>query len=218
MIKIKKRKKPQCLLDNAEIWTKEYLSAIESGGKISEEIKNRYNRNDIKDELEKETYGKCAYCESKIKSISFGDIEHILPKNKDARPDLYVEWSNLTIACEVCNRENKKDYYKVDDPLINPVDEDPNDYLKALGPLITYKPGNRKGQITTDILKLNRSELIEKRTERIRQIMNMIDKWAVETNKQYKDILAENILKECTVDKEYSFVIKEFVKQSGIVM
>lgn len=89
--------------------------------KPSETIAHRYNNKAIKDTLEKETFGKCAYCESKIRHVEFGDIEHILPKCKDARPDLYVEWSNLTLACEVCNRVNKRDYYNPNIPLVNPM-------------------------------------------------------------------------------------------------
>ena len=45
-----------------------------------------------------ETHGKCAYCESKIKHIDYGDIEHILPKNKNARPDLCYF---CTKSCEI---------------------------------------------------------------------------------------------------------------------
>ena len=36
----------------------------------------------IKEQILKETHGKCVYCESKISHVCPGDIEHILPKNK----------------------------------------------------------------------------------------------------------------------------------------
>lgn len=113
MIKINKDTKPKILEDNAKQWTDEYLTALKQSTPVPPHIKYRYQHNDIKDALEKETHGKCAYCESKIKHVAFGDIEHILPKNKNACPELYVEWTNLTLACEVCNRTNKKDYYNL---------------------------------------------------------------------------------------------------------
>ena len=122
MIKINKGTKPKILQDNAKQWTDEYLDALKQPAPVPSHIKYRYQNSEIKDALEKETHGKCAYCESKFKHIAFGDIEHILPKNKNACPELYVEWNNLTLACEVCNRINKKDYYEPSDPLINPIE------------------------------------------------------------------------------------------------
>ena len=74
MIKINKRAKPQILIDNAQQWTNEYLNALKQTTPVPTHIKNRYQNSEIKEALEKETYGKCAYCESKLKHISFGDI------------------------------------------------------------------------------------------------------------------------------------------------
>lgn len=111
MRKIKKTPKPQVLIDHAKEWTTEYCACLNAGNKPSDTVANRYNHPEIKTALEKETHEKCAYCESKIKHISYGDIEHILPKNRDARPNLYVEWANLTLSCEQCNRSGKRTYY-----------------------------------------------------------------------------------------------------------
>ena len=94
MIKINKGTKPKILEDNAQQWTAEYLAALKQPTPVPSHIKSRYQNSEIKDALEKETHGKCAYCESKFKHIAFGDIEHILPKNQNARPELYVEWTN----------------------------------------------------------------------------------------------------------------------------
>ena len=118
MIKLKKGPKPKILINNAERWTEEYCECLDNNEKPSSTVANRYNCPEIKDALEDETHGKCAYCESYIKHISYGDIEHILPKNKDARPDLYVTWSNLTLSCEICNRSGKGTYYNTKIPLI----------------------------------------------------------------------------------------------------
>ncbi len=215
MIKINKSEKPQILKENDKKWTAEYLIALKKTVPVPKHIKYRYQNSEIKDALEKETYGKCAYCESKFNHVAFGDIEHILPKNKNARPDLYVEWSNLTIACEVCNRTNKKDYYKPSDPLINPIEDEPNKFLMSCGPFIYHIPGSRKGEVTRIILDLNRTELIERRKEKIENLLPLIDKWKNETNLTLKKLLYSQIKKEAEPDKEFSFVIDSYLKQIG---
>ena len=61
MIKLSKAEKPQVLVDLAEQWTNEYLDCLRRDEKPSETIAHRYNNKAIKDTLEKETFGKCAY-------------------------------------------------------------------------------------------------------------------------------------------------------------
>lgn len=215
MIKIEKNQKPQVLIDNEKEWTKEYLNALSGKVKLNDSIKNRYNHKDIKKALEKETYGKCAYCESKIKHITYGDIEHILPKNKDARPELYVNWENLTLSCETCNRTYKGDYYEPSDPLINPVEDDPEKHLVATGPFIYPFPKSRKGEVSVNILRLNRSGLWERRKERIEQVLVLVKQWEKEANQRYKNILYEQIKLEIGKDTEYSFVVNKTLEIMG---
>lgn len=45
----------------------------------------------------------CSYCERADKL----DVEHVVPKSKDA--GLEVEWTNLLLGCARCNRDFKKD-------------------------------------------------------------------------------------------------------------
>ncbi len=92
-------------------------------------------------------HGKCAYCESKVRHISSGDVEHYRPKRKpeeapDNHPGYYwlaYDISNLLPSCESCNRSRGKANhfpvkgdryaYKPDDIpketplLLNPYDE-----------------------------------------------------------------------------------------------
>ena len=214
VIKIIKGTKPKVLEENAAQWTAEYLSALKTGT-LSAEVKYRYKHPEIKAALEAETHCKCAYCESKIKHVSYGDIEHILPKNRDARPDLYVEWTNLTLACEVCNRTNKSNYYYPEDPLLNPVEDDPNDYLISWGPFIYPALGKRKGEVTTNVLQLNRPDLYERRKERIERLLPLLDKWKSETNETYKRLLYDQICQEADASAEYSFTVKSYLNLVG---
>ncbi|GAB6173586.1 hypothetical protein JCM15765_30640 [Paradesulfitobacterium aromaticivorans] len=214
MIKIRKGEEPEVLLHNKEAWTERYIRLLETEEEIPTSLKLKYRDPEIKEKIIEETHGKCAYCESYIPHISFGDVEHIYPKSK--RPDLIFEWSNLTLSCEQCNRTRKKDYYNPDDPIINPYIDDPSEYLIAHGPFISHYPGNRKGELTERILELNRKELIGRRLDRIKDLIPLIDKWATESNDTFKEILREQLLKEAEDDIEYSFTVKQFLVQEGI--
>lgn len=215
MRKIKKLQKPQILINNAERWTQEYCSCLASGTKPSDEIASRYKEPTIKATLEKETHNKCAYCESKIKHITYGDIEHILPKNKDARPDLYVEWDNLTLACEQCNRSAKRTYYNPKMLLINPYTDDPEQHFNDIGPLIMPVLGDSRAYVTRNVLKLNRAELVERRTDRITHVEPLLILWANEQKDGMKEILEQQLHDEYSEDKEYSSTIKSYLKANG---
>lgn len=215
MRRLKKGTIPQILIDNASTWTTEYCSQLSMGKKPSETIANRYNHPQIKEALEKETHQKCAYCESKIKHISYGDIEHILPKNKDARPDLYVEWTNLTLSCEQCNRSGKRTYYNPQLPLINPYVDAPEKFLQDIGPLVMPLPGNDRAIVTEKVLKLNRPSLVEQRVERIMMVETLLQSWAKEKNETLKSLLEEQLHAEYAENKEFSSTIKSFLYTNG---
>lgn len=217
MIKLKKGPEPKILIDNAEKWTEEYRKCLDNNEKPSSTIANRYNRSEIKSALEEETHGKCAYCESYIKDISYGDVEHILPKNKDARPDLYVTWSNLTLSCEICNRSGKGTYYNTKIPLINPYVDNPEDHFVEMKAFIKEIPGDQRAKTTIEILKLNRAGLVERRKERIDSIEFLLDLWKslnkAESNREnnIRNELEKQIRKEVTEDKEYLSTVRSFL-------
>lgn len=215
MRKIKKLKKPQILVANAAKWTQEYCSCLSAGQKPSEQVATRYKDPTIKATLEQETHEKCAYCESKIKHITYGDIEHILPKNKDARPDLYVEWSNLTLACEQCNRSGKRTYYNPQLLLINPYVDDPDWHFNDIGPLIMPMPGDDRSYVTRNILKLNRAALVERRTERIMLVEPLLTSWAKEQNTVVKEVIEQQLHDEYAEDKEFSSTVKAYLQANG---
>ena len=215
MVKIQKLEEPQILKDNAKKWTEEYLGYISRGEEIPNSVKKRYSHADIKSQLLKETHEKCAYCESKFTHIEPGDIEHIKPKNPDAHPELYVTWSNLTMSCENCNRSGKKTYNNDNEPLLNPYTDEIDSEIKGLGSMIFSK--TRKGQLTIDVLKLNRPELIERRSEKLQKLDLMRRKFEDENNSTYQKILLDQILEEISADKEYSFVLAEYCRNFGIL-
>jgi len=214
MIKISKLEEPEVLKNNKDSWTLQFLTLHSSGETIPNGLKNKYKHHQIKGKIMVETHNKCAYCESRIPHVSFGDIEHISPKSY--RPDLIFEWSNLTYSCEQCNRTRKRDYYNPEDPLINPYEDDPRDHLTAHGPFISHRIGDRKGELTQKILELNRTDLLAKRLEKIQTIEMLVDKWASEDNPEYKKILEQELWKEAGDDAEYAFIVREYLFRQGI--
>lgn len=216
MIKLEKLDEPQILKDNATEWTEEYIKYIEEGKDIPENVKKRYTHPEIKERLLKETNGKCAYCESKFTHICPGDIEHILPKNKEAHPELYVAWNNLTLSCETCNRSGKRTYNNDLEPLLNPYIDKIEKEIFSAGPMMFARSGSRKGKVSIDVLKLNRGELIERRIDAIKKIDLLRNQYEQEQNESYKKILMNQIIEEIGKDKEYSFVLKNFCISAGL--
>jgi len=211
MIKLTKLKCPDVLSKNKERWTAELMSYVDKYEKPPPNVASRYNNPEIKSVLKKETHGKCAYCESHFEHVAFGDIEHIKPKAK--YPQLTFEWQNLTCACQQCNN-NKRDEYDENCPPIDPYVDDPGAFLKAVGPFIRPQNGNKKGEQTETLLKLNRKPLWENRKRRIRYLKAcLFDKYFNETDEDKRKALLSEIREEIAETKEYSFCLKSFFEQ-----
>ncbi len=207
MIKLTKAPKPEVLEANEGVWRDQYAALREDRAGATKAAATRYRHADIKAQLVEETFGKCIYCESKILHVSPGDIEHILPKSK--RPDLIVDWSNLGLACQECNRR-KTDYYEPVAPLINPYVDDPADHLVFAGPLVFPRPGDDMGRRTRARLELSRASLVEKRKERLEQIQSLLDLAAKQTNESDRQLLRDELLREIGRESEYSATASTF--------
>jgi uncharacterized protein (TIGR02646 family) len=160
---------PAILAGNEVAWTNALVATVANGQKPTEAMIGRYRHPEIKGALLSETAGKCAYCESKVRHIAYGDIEHVVPKSKV--PTKAYAWDNLTIACDVCNT-NKGDHYTADpassqDNLIDPYVDRPNDHFLFLREVVCPRPDSLRGKMTESVIKLTRSELLERRRERM---------------------------------------------------
>jgi len=171
MIKLTKLAEPQVLIDNSVKWTKTVVEKKQNGLKPTASENSRYRHKDIKARLEEETSGKCAYCESKLKHIHHGDVEHIHPKSLD--PSKQFEWSNLTLACEICN-QNKSNHDPALNHIIDPYVIDPCNHIHFAGG-IAYPLGTTKGISSITMLDLNRTTLIEMRNETVKKVMSIFD-------------------------------------------
>ncbi|EOP40053.1 TIGR02646 family protein [Bacillus toyonensis] len=115
-----------------------------------------YKNPSVVKKLAKMFHGKCAYCESEIRAISYEEIEHFRPKGAIRikvkenlkYPGYYwlaMKWDNLLVSCPKCNKikgnffplvnENNRtanpNQISQEAPLlINPCEEAPEDHIK----------------------------------------------------------------------------------------
>jgi 5-methylcytosine-specific restriction endonuclease McrA len=117
MIRLRRHHLPIELQVLARERTESLLECLRQRQEPPDSLKSAYRDTRVKAILRAETYDKCAYCESKIAHIYFGDVEHIIPKS--VRPDLTFEHANLAFVCAMCNN-NKGAFYDPSLPLLNP--------------------------------------------------------------------------------------------------
>ena len=201
MIRLEKTDEPDILARRGPQWTKAVVDKIDKGGRPTRTERSRYNHPDIKQALVKETHGKCAYCESKVRHVSYGDIEHVVPKSSD--PAKWFSWPNLTLACDVCNT-NKADAQVDGESFIDPYAVDPEEHYWQLGATMHPKPGCDAAALTERLLDLNRAELVERRTERQAALMRLLDAFARCQEPQLKRLLWEEFVAESEAQNEYA--------------
>lgn len=147
MIKLNLPQEPPELTAQKARLTAEYREkkkAVWSEGAVGETLKRV---------LCEMTHNKCAYSEAPLETNgSVKHIEHFYPKS--IYPERVVEWGNLLPTCATCNAgKGKLDVGKT--PIVNPLRDDPKDYLYVEG--FRYRACDQKGvgQRTIDVLRLN---------------------------------------------------------------
>lgn len=196
MIHLNKGPAPMVLVHHAADWTRRLVEIIAAGERPTDYLLSRYNQPEIKDALLAETHKKCAYCESPVRHIAYGDIEHIVPKS--IKPERRFDWANLTIACDVCNTN------KSDAPgLLDPYQCAPSEHFDFLGPLMWARPDSAEALLTEETLELNRNGLIERRKERLDYLRSLVDS-ACSKPVDIRDAMLRRAEREVLVDKPYS--------------
>lgn len=190
-----------------------YAFFLISNEEIPKAISDGYNCSAIKDSLKLETHEKCAYCESKMLHVEYGDIEHITPKRRN--PRLRFEYSNLTLACTVCNTRKS-----VHEDILNPYISNPSEHLMAHGPAIFRRSASNVGMLTEKRLDLNRPQLLQKRHERLQALQQIADQISRTSDPSIRSVLIEELRAEGGSEKEFSLVarayIAEILSQLGI--
>jgi uncharacterized protein (TIGR02646 family) len=206
LIKLTKGPVPDFLAQNADNWLKELLAEVANGGDKIAYRKSKYNNPAIKAALIAETNGKCAYCESLPLHVTYGDIEHIMPKSVD--PNLTFDWQNLTLACDICNTK------KADkEGLIDPYEDEPEDEFNFIGPMILHRAGKAKAEITRTVLDLNRSYLLCQRAERIEALENKFRLIEQHPEPEERELmLAATVEHEMSAERGYSLCSRSYLR------
>jgi uncharacterized protein (TIGR02646 family) len=164
-----------------------------SGDRDFEFDSDIYGADAVKTALIEAQHRKCCFCESKIKHVTYGDVEHYRPKaayrqapDEPEQPPGYYwlayEWTNLFLSCPLCNRRHKRNLF----PLRNPdaratshrddVDEEeplflhpgrsaPEAHIGFRKATAFARNGSKRGGRTIAALQLNRDALHEMRRD-----------------------------------------------------
>lgn len=163
------------------------------------------------------SFGKCMYCESAVSHTYYWDVEHIKPKS--LFPHLEFEWTNLWYVCAKCNN-TKRDKYNETTAFIDPYTEDPEEHIVAVWALLFEKQWSERWELTIHPqlwIDLNRTELIEKRQDRIELIQKAINSCFRTQDTQLRGLALEDLKNEFGKDKEYSLCIKMLFKSHELI-
>ena len=134
---------------------------------------------------------KCCFCESEVTAVAHGDVEHFRPKGGWDQEDgaglqkpgyywLAYDWTNLYLACQICNQSFKRNLSPLADPsararrhtdnvtaerplLIDPGAEDPEAVIGWRGEVPVPRGGDARGAATIRITGLDRPILNDAR-------------------------------------------------------
>lgn len=205
MKRVKKNPLPRSLEQFSSDWTEEYKrSPAKLSKKEKDKFRRYYHKVDIKESLAGEAYNKCVYCESKIVATQFWHVEHILPFDKYRA--LAYEWTNLVLACQLCN--NHKGNY--DGPFVHPINDDPEIHIEYYSYFAKGK--SHHGTRTIDVTNLNRAGLIERRIEEYKSLARLIQMYKVAPPGKLKDTAIEIIRDRVKNDREFSTALRQFAE------
>lgn len=213
MRKLTKASKPPILVANEHAWRTEFMSFVDpTTGRISRSAPDHYRHHEIRDALRHETAEKCAYCESHLLHVSYDHIEHILPKSR--RPDLVVEWGNLTLACQVCNT-NKGKYFKPHAPLLHPYVDQAEDEIGFQGPMATAD-GHSAGYRTIRKCKLNRKSLVLRRLAALNQVEQLLRQAGSLADPIAREMIMDEVREMAEDSAEYASVVRRYIQARGV--
>ena len=161
---------------------------------------------------------KCVYCESKLGHNTPGDTEHKIPSS--IKEELHFAWDNLTLACTECNRR-KSNYYVEGQEFLDPYNDDVENLVRHLGPLVSWAPGNIRAEITVKKLELHtiaRLELFARKAETIDKLNTAVERWVEQEDESMKALIKKEI--EHMTDKysEYSGMVISTLAAKGVTL
>lgn len=190
-----------------------------------------YGHKTVKDALVFVQHGKCCFCESDVRHIAHGDVEHYRPKggvqiDENApltQPGYYwlaYDFDNLFFSCQICNQSYKKNFFPLADETKRArshhdaakiADETPLIVNPALDQPAVHIFFNReipigidqKGELTIRRIGLDRDQLNKHRLKYLR----LLDRLAHHAKNGDRDSL--QLLKEAArPNQEYSLMVQ----------
>jgi hypothetical protein len=186
---------PRILRERGQRTTEANQQAFENGERTFDFDGSLYGAKSVKDALIKAQRGKCAFCESKVRHIAHGDVEHYRPKGGFRQGDgdpleqpgyfwLAYARTNLFFACQLCNQSFKKNLFPLVDPssrarshlddlaaeqpmLIHPAEEEPTAFIGFREEMAFPIDDGPRGRATIEVVGLNREELAEFRLDHL---------------------------------------------------
>jgi uncharacterized protein (TIGR02646 family) len=160
-----------------------------------------YGLQTVKRALVEAQHSKCCFCESKAGMD--GDVEHFRPKAGFSQgpgapiegPGYYwlaYEWTNLLLACAICNQRFKRNLFPLADPaararshrddparevplFIDPGTMDPEEHISFRREIPYPVGGSAHGAATIQALGLDREILNERRRDRLDKLETLHD-------------------------------------------
>jgi uncharacterized protein (TIGR02646 family) len=196
MIRVFRPAAPAVLTVEGISKSQEHCEAYTSGAREFEFDQRIYGHEGVKQALVTMHHGKCCYCESHVRHISPGTIDHYRPKAASQqktgasfiRPGYYwlaYNWENLLFSCPACNQTYKRNQFPLRDEaqralshldalvreealLIDPSTDNPAEFISFREEYAFACEDNLRGRTTIEILGLNdRPDLIERRRENL---------------------------------------------------
>lgn len=215
-------------------------SHYQSGERKLEFDRKIYADESVKEALKTAQHEKCCYCETKFGATSYGAVEHFRPKGEMRQkkgagrllPGYYwlaFNWENLLVICEKCNT-NKGSLFPLEDPdararshhddlsretplLVDPGSEDPRKHIRFRGAAV--EPITRKGRETISVTGLRRSELEEKRKERLDMVEALATIPTIGGEKSGAEKAGEIIERWKSEKAEFSSMTRAFLDDMG---
>lgn len=169
---------------------------------LQDEKRRVWAHDDIRIALLEEGFGKCAYCETSVDiGASTLHVDHYKPKNKDAYPELVVDWDNLIPACQRCNtKKGTKNTGNIE--ILNPFTDDPKEHLVYSDDFFAFK--TPLGRTTRAYLGLNDDRPIKDRSKITMGMKRTLLVIYEESNMLSKYEAMSALLDLCLPENEYS--------------
>lgn len=217
---------------------------IESGELKSNDFRSLWSDAKVKKFLYESQHGKCCYCERTRDKIEV-DVEHFRPKAEVEEAEdhpgywwLAYSWENLLIACKKCNQKYKKskfplkhgserayeensDLGKEEPILINPLEEDPEEFIeydlsakfmaKAVG-----KCERGRRMIADELTGINDEKVMEERAQMYKEY-RICAYLKNNGNSEQRSMGSESLCTYISLCSEFSGFARFYFRKKGLI-